>query len=573
MKFEKLKIYNFRSVGQEGVTIDFDENNNFYSLIGSNNAGKSNILDALAVVLGHWKFKKYQWSEKDFYNCQIHDSDGKPIKLRIELWLHESSRFFLENVYGQSDKQQLAGFSFEIKAYEKETDNHFIGQLKIPDHFAFAPNGETLIIMEAIKKKGNNNDEAENVIKRSPHPAYAKDYLYRLGNLYCLDIQDLHKFFNPKGYSPFADILKNYKKDFPNPTNTIELPVTTDDGVQTKEMTNLKAFEMWSGRIKSILKTKMLGEIEQKLGENVAKYLGIPSKDFSIGFTVLDFEELFDELMILNTKENDCVELPITKNGAGYLSVLRLAVIETLLSMKEFPNSIFIIDEPEIYLHPHLERFFYEAIKKLASAGHQFFFSTHSINFLSFEDYQNVVRVCKAKGSTHKHQPTEEYSLKEVNKLENKFLEKGTKELFFAKKVILTEGKADRIVISYLLSDLLKIDCNLNSISIVDCGGLGNLSDYKNVCRSLSIGYFPVIDGDNESSEAATTRSEILNGLNDENYYQHPDCLEVSLGLEKGNKKYSKLLELVTGKTKEQIQTTFPDVQALITKIETFLMA
>lgn len=573
MKFQKLKIFNFRSIGQEGVTIDFDAEKNFYSFIGSNNAGKSNILDALLIVLGHWKFKKYQWSEKDFHNCQTHYSDGKPVKLRIELWLHESSRFFLENVFGQSDKQCVAGFSFELKAYEKEGENYFVGQLKSPDHFAFGLNGETLIVMEAMRKKGSGTESDENVIKRNPHPAYAKDYLYRLGNLYYLDIQDLHKFFSPKGYSPFADILRNYKEDFPNPTNTITLPVSTGDEVQTKEISHLKAFEMWSEKIKSILKTKQLNEIEKRLGENVAKYLGIPTKDFSIGFSILDFEELFDELMLLNTKENNCTELPITKNGAGYLSVLRLAVIETLLSMKEFPNSIFLIEEPEIYLHPHLERFFYEAIKNLASAGHQFFFSTHSINFLSFEDYQHIIRICKTEGVTQKHQSTEEYSLKEISKLENKFLEKGTKEFLFAKKVILTEGKGDRIIISYLVSDLLKIDTNLNSVSIVDCGGLGNMSDYKKVCRSLNIQFFPVIDADKESKEAATTRSEILIGLTDTEYYQHPDRLEVSLGLEKGDKEPSRLLELVKEKKMEEIQTTYPNIHSMIEKIEHFLKA
>jgi predicted ATP-dependent endonuclease of OLD family len=51
MLFSRLEITNFRSIADPGIGIDFDDACNCCALVGANNSGKTNILDALALVL------------------------------------------------------------------------------------------------------------------------------------------------------------------------------------------------------------------------------------------------------------------------------------------------------------------------------------------------------------------------------------------------------------------------------------------------------------------------------------------------------------------------------------------
>lgn len=568
MLISKLYIQNFRSIGPTGLTIDFNEKENFSVIIGSNNAGKSNILDALSIVLGKTKNSNHQWSQKDFYNYKIHDESGGVIKLRIEAWLSESSRFSIESVYGQTIT--VHGFVFELKAYERGEEGHFIGELKTPDHFAFGSDGKPIIIPEKIYKKGTTKVESEDTITRQSHPAYAKDYLWKLGKGYFLDIQNIEKFFSLRYYSPLSEIIREYEKDFPNPENKIKIPQTKSDGtVENVETTNQEAFDKWSEKLAKILKTQKLANIQTSLSKHIADYLGFPEGQFVIDFATVSFETLFENIFELKAQENElAAKLPILENGTGYLSLFRLSVIQTIAELKSQEKMIFFIEEPEIYLHTHLQRFFYETIKKLAKKGHQIFFTTHSPNFLSFCDYRNIIHTYKdrASNTTGVFQIKEELDFTEVSKTELKLLEKGNKDIFFAKTVLLLEGKGDKFIFQYLLSEIWNIQIDLKSISIVDCGSIGNIRAYIDVCMGLGVDCFSIFDGDNGSKDGEKTRNNIKLTIGNDNYFELADCLEVSLGNEKGDKEIQRLFPLVDGKNKVTIEKDFPEIATAANK-------
>jgi len=50
MKLHRVKIQNFKSIPVSGVKIEF--HSGFLALVGKNNAGKSNIIEALGLNLG-----------------------------------------------------------------------------------------------------------------------------------------------------------------------------------------------------------------------------------------------------------------------------------------------------------------------------------------------------------------------------------------------------------------------------------------------------------------------------------------------------------------------------------------
>ncbi|MEG1009857.1 MAG: AAA family ATPase [Clostridia bacterium] len=72
MEIVKVEIQNFKSIGSK---IRFDIENNFICLLGKNNMGKTNILDAIEFM-SNYSTKKY----KDYCNF---DNDGKPINIDL----------------------------------------------------------------------------------------------------------------------------------------------------------------------------------------------------------------------------------------------------------------------------------------------------------------------------------------------------------------------------------------------------------------------------------------------------------------------------------------------------------
>ena len=74
MKISKIEIKCFRSIRSLSLTPG-----DYSVLVGENNAGKTNILRALNLVLGEYWPSERSFSEDDFYN---HDT-SEPIEIRV----------------------------------------------------------------------------------------------------------------------------------------------------------------------------------------------------------------------------------------------------------------------------------------------------------------------------------------------------------------------------------------------------------------------------------------------------------------------------------------------------------
>lgn len=82
MKLTRFRIENYRSL----KSVDFQPGM-LCSLVGENNAGKSNILRAINLILGEMWPNERMFSEEDFYN---HDTSKDIV---IEVWGDPPCRF------------------------------------------------------------------------------------------------------------------------------------------------------------------------------------------------------------------------------------------------------------------------------------------------------------------------------------------------------------------------------------------------------------------------------------------------------------------------------------------------
>lgn len=159
---------------------------------------------------------------------------------------------------------------------------------------------------------------------------------------------------------------------------------------------------------------------------------------------------------------------------------------------------ILLMEEPETFLHPHLRRRMRRVFSDLQTKGSQSVVTTHSSELISFSASQDIVRLrMTSTGVMANRYSTNTAS--QALKDEDKLHEHGNHEVVFANAAVLTEGKDDECAIRIGL-EAMGVDCDAESVSIVGCGGVGNLPDYARLCSTLGIPWVAVHDLDIDKS-------------------------------------------------------------------------
>ena len=120
-------------------------------------------------------------------------------------------------------------------------------------------------------------------------------------------------------------------------------------------------------------------------------------------------------------------------------------------------RKLFLIDEPELYLHPQGVRRVRQALAILATKGFQVVFSTHSPLMLDRENAAHTVIVRKEPGAgAVTRKPLQQAVQDAVAKGESQsrvLFELGNiADIYFAERVVLCEGKTDRRILPLRMS-------------------------------------------------------------------------------------------------------------------------
>jgi predicted ATP-dependent endonuclease of OLD family len=191
--------------------------------------------------------------------------------------------------------------------------------------------------------------------------------------------------------------------------------------------------------------------------------------------------------------------------GQGAQNAIVLAIFQVYERFKK-RDAIFLIEEPEMFLHPQQSRAFYDTLRGI-SENNQVIYTTHSSHFTSVPHFNEIRRVAK---DASQRTTVVQSSLSDIDRKRDRLRQQLTQdrsELFFADHVILVEGQTEQMAFPEW-ARRMGVDLNRRNISIIEVGGKKSLPLFLDVVSSLRISVTVVFDTD--SSDFRDNREKEL---------------------------------------------------------------
>lgn len=456
MRIKKIKISGYRSINN---TLEL-ELGSINALIGGNNVGKSNILNAIWTVLGKDWITVNNFSEDDIY---LKDQEND-IEISIEF-----DQPYKYQQYKGIDPIDIPKISF---LYTKYKIGENIGQRRLE------------------KKCLTRNDTPIQILAKKPKSGEQRQYQPLTGipqemqkdiNVIFIGINRNLKQQLPGSRNSILEILlKDINSDFQDPTNKISLE---DKDGHTVEIPRSDRFNQCIKYAIEALRTEEFVKLENTIKNSALKQLGFDegNENLNIYFNPLTSLDFYNSLQIY-VKENG-FEINATELGGGFQNALVVAILKAFEERKK-SGALFLIEEPEMFLHPQMQRSLYKTIRSI-STSNQIIYTTHSPHFVTIPEYNEIFIISKTKEGTQKNTSI----LEKTPEIEEKFrkeLDPERNELFFAKKVLLVEGDTEKLALpEYAKRE--NIDFDSVGATIIEVGGKRNLKSFADLIISFNI--------------------------------------------------------------------------------------
>lgn len=511
MKIDDVCISNWRSI--KDININFQD---LMIFIGQNNHGKSNILSALLFFFGEIKQQDLDFNsgtQELFVDITFKDLDEND-KVTFRKYLTSDNKIRVR-------KTAYIGGNFEYHGYIQNPVDEFLQEVNASGYtkrelaqslafYPFLPSSGRLTkqdIIDAQQKYIDVNKSDLTFIFQPEETNFlglksvAKGIF---GDVYFIPaVKDASDDFSSKESSAFG---KMYSK-------MIEvMSLENPDWKNTKD--KLASLFGALNKIDGNGATNVNRPIElEKFEKSLSAELKSWGAEIDVEVTPPDIDDVFRA----NTQVwvNDGVRTDIKRKGHGLQRAMTYALIKVISgnlkserdqrereesSRVSSASTYFILEEPELYLHPQAQRALLDSLVDLSESNSQVMLSTHASAFIDVERYKSICIVKKDDEviGTKSCQCVEDLFTGNKKKDFNMsyWINPDRGEFFFAKRVILVEGATDKTIIPLLAKQLgvFKYDYTL-----IDCGSKNSIPLYLRLLNKFSVPYVAVYDKDHQS--------------------------------------------------------------------------
>jgi predicted ATP-dependent endonuclease of OLD family len=544
MELRWVNIKNYRSCKDVHIEIGPVQ-----ALVGANNAGKSTIIRALDFLFNPLASKvdcetfwngetdRKIWVEAFFDNL----TDNESCNEKLRPYLRPDDTFYLAR-----------SATWKIGGDEEQEGIFEAGKPDITQHFCKpVPRAEWLQETEISGKnidqwwkdkdnlKVNDKSFLDFIGGKKPSVGVWKEKAKEFIKKYLTDddFKDTWKE-NPQGYAgvlkgtlphfifvpAVRDITDEAKVTKTNPFGRLLYAVLESvTQEQRKDLdATLEGLQRRLNRLGGNERFESIVRTESRLNEVLKEYMQC---DLEIEFQSPTIETLLTTPQLF---ADDGFKNIVSNKGHGLQRAIIFAILRcyselvTGVGGERKKSMIFAVEEPELYMHPQAQRTLRRVFRDLAREGDQIFFSTHSSLLLDVAYFDEVIRVESIQeGEGNKKnvksrvwqlpmksmiadlktrypgvKPTEE----SMRELYSHAYHPNRSEGFFAKSVILVEGPTEQYALPIYAEAAGYAFDSLN-ISVVDCGGKGQMDRLYRIFNELGIPCFILFDYDRNNKE------------------------------------------------------------------------
>ena len=518
MKIKKITIKNFRGIKNQTI----DNITNSLVLIGKNNSGKSAFLTAIRLFFGDYAPK-----EKDFYKNSNH--------FEIEVQLEISDNYLLDSFLdkkmgftkipssanefnGIKDGTVFADMTFnDFKAERNSIAEELYEDISTRERFE-------PIWIKALKSKFSITDGILS-IKLTCSKEDLK-ITYEIDGVVNKDISSLFPnvaFIDDTRYfeeeetgkartitsNLFSQVLKAQSLSVGSSISCDKCNRTDCDIHCINEIRQKNPIDLTIEDLQKLINYKTHNSAESITRSITERFQNNYQNHFKINIKATSN---IDKSFTITTKIYDPnldAEIDLSNVGAGVRSIYILSLLQSFQAINS-KHTIFIIEEPELYLHPELQKAMANTLAQISNDC-QVVFTTHSPIMLRAFCNSDIRKV--------RLNEEEYFSIVETTTIDDVLNEIGysSQDILNADFVVFVEGPDDAKIIGMLLKKYYTVD--LDRVLIIDtksCKNIGFYATLRFLRRTTISSKFAILrDLDTQTTDSInqTLRNQLTSNI------------------------------------------------------------
>lgn len=553
MKINKIKIENFKSI--EDIEFPIKKYGDSYTtmLVGINESGKSNILEAMSYL---------KTPEDEFdYNVIHNQKDEKYNPIEFLFYLEfERKQTYLDEL--KKVIENIGFLDFEIgniikRVYMENGQKNFSYDIS----FNIKKITEGLFVKKTEKTVTNNSGQPENI----------EAFILSKTNDTENSFQELTKevfeeYFSEKikniikRYEPTVSLWKPSEKYLASEVNLNEFKENINSNIPLKHIFYIAGYEndeVIKSEIEKISNIQLRRHLAGVLTDKATTYIkNIWDNKIKIDIEITESGYCFVNILD-DGDENKYNYHKMTARSEGFKQFMSLILSLSIeAKMKKRINNLILIDEPEIHLHPSGIRKLREELLKIGKTNY-LFISTHSPFLVDRKHKERNIIIRKNKlASTEKIGIDENTNIIDDEVLREAFGIEVYKDLLNPHS-ILVEGASDKKI----LQKIFKI-MDISNYSITNGHG-SNIDTLASKLNDTDISILVVLDDDDDGRNYKEKIIKIDGSYSNKNVFTIRDL--VGGIIDKGTIEDILDIKFIESKTSDTYKNNFPgDVYDLL---------